>query len=72
MAELISVRFKRQWGQYNGGEVAGFTAAQLAAGPDGKRLIPEDAYELVEKKPTDEKPAELAPVVPVDPLAPVP
>lgn len=74
-----SVKFKKQWGQYNGGEtlvatpgfraqlldvgaVAGFSAEELAK-------VPTEVYDLVEKKPTDEKPAELAPV---DPLAPVP
>lgn len=55
---LISVKFKKQCGQYNAGELAGFTAEQLAQVDGLKRpLIPPDAYDLVEAEKPAEEPA---------------
>lgn len=70
---LVVVRFKKHWGQYNPGEQAGFTEAELAervnvgAGPEQTYRIPREVFETIEPKGEPEKP-EVAPT-PADSVA---
>lgn len=48
---MIVVKFLKHWGQYNPGETAGFTAAELSerinvgSGPESTQRIPRHCYE---------------------------